>query len=523
MAKQDLINGKDPTDPSETSMAWDAMAPSWAMIETLLGGTKAMRNAGSVYLPQHPEESAPNYEERLLTNVLFNAMELTLDHFVGRPFSDPVRLNADVPDDIAEDLINIDLQGNDITTFCREWFRCGLAKGFCHVMVDVPQMNPAAMPQTLADDKASGRRPFWIKIEPENMIAADAHVLVDPVSKELREVLTHVRLRENIIQRVGFAEVMIERIRVIEPGFFQVWEKVKVKGKKDEWRVIETGETGIDFIPIVTFYSQRDGFLLAKPPLEDLAFLNIRHWQSMSDQINVLTVARFPMLAVAGATDQAGSAMAIGPRQLLATKDPNGRFYYVEHTGDSIKAGWDEIDKLEEDMEAYGATFLKKDPGNETATGRALDSAESVTPLQDMITRFIDSVNNCLRIHATWMGQKDGGTVTILNDFGPEDADKFGIDLLKAMRQDKDISRKAVIKEAQRLGVLTDEYDADEDFEQLKLEDKELKPLQPQVPGTFDPSAPDGAPNSESPNAKKVEKKDTIKPTTKKAKPKKKE
>ncbi len=511
MARTDLINGKDPSDPSETSMAWDAMIGSWAMIETLLGGTKSMRNAGAAYLPQHPEESPPNYSERLETNVLFNAMELTLDHFVGRPFSDPVRLNADVPEDIAEDTINIDLQGNDITTFCREWFRTGLAKGFCHVMIDMPQMNPDAMPQTLADDKASGRRPFWIKIDPENMIAADAEIMVDPVSGELREVFTHVRLRENIVKRVGFAEVMIERIRILEPGIFQVWEKVETKKKKAEWRVVETGMTGIEFIPIISYYSQRDGFLMAKPPLEDLAYLNIRHWQSMSDQINVLTVARFPMLAVAGATEQAGNAMAIGPRQLLATKDPNGRFYYVEHTGKSIDAGWKELDKLEEDMEAYGATFLKKDPGNETATGRALDSAESVTPLQDMVHRFMDSVNNALRIHATWLKHKEGGgTVTILNDFGPEDADKFGIDLLKSMRKDKDISRKAVIKEAMRLGIITDEYDLDEDFKQLQLEDKELKPLQPQVPGTFDPTISDGAPGATAPNATKVKKSETI-------------
>jgi len=203
MAK-DLIDGKNPLDPSETSRAWDFMAPSWVMIDTLLGGTKAMRDAGEIYLPQHAEESSANYSERLETNVLFNAMELTLDHFVGRPFSDPVKLNNDVPEAIAEHMVNIDLQGNDITTFCREWFRTGLAKGFCHVMVDMPQMNPEAMPQTLADDRASGRRPFWIKIDPENMIAAESDIQVDPVTGELREMFTHVRLRETIVQRVGF-------------------------------------------------------------------------------------------------------------------------------------------------------------------------------------------------------------------------------------------------------------------------------------------------------------------------------
>ncbi len=214
------------------------------------------------------------------------------------------------------------------------------------------------------------------------------------------------------------------------------------------------------------------------------------------------------MLAVAGATDQSGTTMRIGPRQLLATKDPNGHFYYVTHDGKSIDEGWKELANLEEAMELYGSTFLKKKPGNETATGRALDSAESTTPLQDMINRFVDSVSNALRIHATWLNQKEGGSVTILNDFGPEDADKVGIDLLKSLRKDKDISRKAAVKEAIRLGVLTDDYDVDDDFKQLQLEDIELKPLQPQIPGTFDPTAPDGAPGSVSPNATPPDKSD---------------
>ena len=501
MAQHNLINGKDSNSPNTTSLAWDSMIGSWVMIDTLLGGTKSMRAAGNEYLPQHAEESDNNYNERLGVNILFNAMEIVLDHFVGRPFSDPVKLNNDVPEVIAEQARNIDLQGNDITTFCRDWFRCGLAKGFCHVMIDMPQMNPDAAPLTLEDDRQAGRRPFWNRIDPENMIFAEANIIVDPQTGELREWYTHVRLRENVVQRVGFAEVMVERIRVLEPGFFQVWQKIKTKGKKDEWMIVEEGETGIDFIPIITFYANREGFVLSKPPLEDLAFMNIRHWQSSSDQINVLTVARFPMLAVAGATDQGGSTMRIGPRQLLATKDPNGRFYYVEHTGKSIASGWEELQRLEDNMEAYGSTFLKKQPGNETATGRALDSAESVTPLQDMVNRFIDSVHNALRVHASWLALPEGGTVTILNDFGPEDADKIGIDLLKSLRKDKDISRKAVTREAMRLGVLVDEYNVDEDFEQLKLEDLELKPLQPQIPGTFDPTAPDGAPGSKSPNA----------------------
>lgn len=501
----EFLHDKDPNDPSTTSEAYDSMIETWWMIDHLLGGTKTMRGAGRAYLPQHSEESDDNYDNRLGVNVLFNAFKITLEHFVGRPFSDPVKLNNDVPENMEFLADNIDLEGNNITNFCRDWFRCGLAKGYCHILVDMPQMAPEAMPQTLQDERRAGRRPFWQMIEPENMIYAEGDVVTDPISGELREMFTHVRIAECVIQRVGFAEVKRERIRVLEPGLYQVWEKVKTNKRKDEWMVVEQGPTGIDFIPIVTYYSNRQGFMRSDPPLEDLAYLNVRHWQSMSDQINVLTVARFPMLASAGAVDSTGSTQRIGPRQLLMTKDANGRFYYVEHGGKAIDAGWKELENLEESMEAYGATFLKRTPGVQTATARALDSAESVTPLQDMITRFIDSVNNALAVTAHWMGQPEGGTVTILNDFGPEEADKEGIKLLLELRKDRDISRKAVIKEAITLGVIRPEYDMDEDFEQLKLEDKDLKPLQPQIPGTFDPTNPDNS-GKQSPNATQEDK-----------------
>lgn len=500
MAKFGTAKEKDPADPSNTSLAWDAMIDVWEMVDTLLEGTNAMREAGPTYLPVHAAETATNYEERLFTNVLFNATEITLDHFVGRPFSDPVRLNSDVPADIATHTENIDLLGNDMTTFCREWFSCGLAKGFCHVMIDMPGMNPDAIPQTLEDDRESGRRPFWMLIQPENMIFAEAEIIVDPVTKELRDMYTHVRLREDVIERQGFAEVIKKRIRIIEPNHFEVWEKIRNKKKKEDWVMIDQGDTGIDFVPIVTYYSQRTGFLTSKPPMQDLAFLNIRHWQSMADQINILTVVRFPILAVAGSTETGGASVTIGPRQLLSTRDANGKFYYVEHSGASINAGWDELSKLEDDMEAYGAAFLKKDPGNETATARALDSVESVSPLQDMTIRFIDSVNNALRMHAAWMNKKEGGTVKITTDFGDDELNPEMWTALHDLRSDRDISRQAVIKQAKKLGVLSEDYDADADFKQIVIEDKDLKPLQPQVPGTFDPSEEDGkerdAPNN---------------------------
>ncbi len=458
---------KDPTDPSTTSMAWDSMADVWDMIETLLSGTTAMREASDTYLPQHEQESVVNYEERLGRCTLFNMTELTLGTWVGKPFSDPVKLNEDVPKEIVNIADDIDLQGNSLTVISRDWFRESLAKSFSHILIDMPVLTDEDREgRTLADDIKDNRRPYWMLIKPENLIFAASQTING------QEVLTHVRILETNVEQVGFAEEVIERIRVLEPGLFQIWEKqfLNTRSKKFKWVIIEQGETGLDEIPLVTFYADRSGLMEGKPPLEDLAHLNIRHWQSTSDQINILTVSRFPMLAVSGATDQTGDTMVIGPKQLLGTKDANGRFYYVEHSGKAITAGREDLADLEEQMASYGAEFLKRKSGSQTATGRALDSSEAMSPLQDMVIRFTESMGDALNITAKWLNiEGGGGTVDIATDFSISGQDDAELKILFAARKNGDISRIDFLNELKVRAILSDDFDVTENITRLLI------------------------------------------------------
>lgn len=462
---------RDPNDPSTVSEAWEHMAPKWAMIEHLLGGTEAMRAAGSMYLPQHAEESDQDYRERLETATLFNMTELTLNSLVGRPFSDPVKLKDDVPESIRKLEKDIDLQGNSISTFAREWFREGVAKALSHVLIEHPRTkmldaDGKPIKRTRRDDLRDNNRPYWVHIKPENVIFMQTEVVGGV------ERLTHVRIYECFYERVGFAQQEVKQIRVLEPGTFTVYRAVedKRRKKKVRWDIVDGGETGLDFVPMVTFYAERKGVGEGKPPMEDLAYLNVRHWQSTADQNNILTVIRFPMLAVAGATDQTGDIMKIGPRQLLGTRQENGRFYYVEHSGKAVEAGERDLAALEEQMASYGAEFLKKRPGNPSATARALDSAEATSPLQDMTNRFIGAMNAALDVTAAWLGEKDGGTVDIPTDFGPDEISDVDMRTLSEARRNRDLSRKAYLLELKRRGALSDDFNPEADLKLLTSE-----------------------------------------------------
>lgn len=450
-----------PTDPSSSYLK---MKPRWDVAEALLGGTETMRVAGDTYLPQHEQETNNNYNRRLEKATLLNMSEMVLEALVGRPFSKPIIFEGDVPKQIEDWTEDFDLQGNNLQSFCRNWFREGWAKGLAHVLIDFPVVRPAVEGEvrTLADDRAQNLRPFAVRIRPEAVLAAYADVI------DGQEVLTHVRILETSVVQDGWGEVIEQRVRVLEPG---TWKVYKPDEKGNEWTVEDEGMTPLSFVPLVTFYSgKREALHECKPPLMDLMHLNVEHWQSASDQRNVLTVARFPILAGSGIAST--DVMAIGPNNFLTTESVDGKWYYVEHSGKAIEAGEKDLERLKDQMAAYGAEFLKRKTGTETATGRALDSAEGMSYLQATTLDFKDALEQALWFMAQWAKLDDGGSVIVYSNFAAGEAASQDLEQLLKLRATRDISRKAVLDEFQRRGVLSDDFNQEEDAE-LMLEEAE--------------------------------------------------
>ncbi len=459
-----MTQPKKPT-PATPSAVYERMKPRWDMAEALLGGTETMRAAGKTYLPQHDQETDANYATRLSRATLLNMSELALEALVGRPFSKPIVLGKDVPQQIQDWAENFDLQGNNLQAFSRTWFREGWAKGLSHVLVDFPVVEEPAPGEvrTLADDRAQNLRPFAVRIRPEAVIAAYSE------SIDGQERLTHLRLMETTVEQDGWGEVLKQRIRVLEPGSWAVYAPDE---KNEEWHLESSGTTPLDIIPLVTFYAgKKEGLHECKPPLMDLMHLNVEHWQSSSDQRNVLTVSRFPILAGSGIGSN--DLMKVGPNNYMTTEAADGKWYYVEHSGKAIEAGEKDLERLKDQMAAYGAEFLKRKTGTETATGRALDSAEGMSYLQATSLDFQDALEQVLLFFAMWAKLEEGGSVTVYTTFSIGEGAAQDLEQLLKLRATKDISRKAIIDEFQRRGVLSDDFDLDEDQLIIEKENEE--------------------------------------------------
>lgn len=440
-------------DPSTVSPAVEAMRQDWAVVDALMGGTKAMRAAGTLFLPKFPKENDQDYKDRLHRSTLLPAYSETIKNNTGRVFAEPISLNDDVPDDIAEYTENIDLQGNNLQVWSQSFFSNGLDKGLCHVLVDYP---PTMDIKTRADEIAAGVRPYVVTIRSGQVIGWKSSVVNGA------EVLTQFRYMEAVEEddpENSFVTVCIPQIRVLEPGLWQTYRKQRGTDGKDSWVLYDEGKTSLDIIPLVTFYTNRTGFMTATPPLMEVAHLNVKHWQSQSDQDNILHVARVPMLAVIGVEAPSqdglpGNEITIGTN--AATYLPlQGDMKFVEHTGKAIDAGRQSLLDLEDQMRMAGAKLLQKEKqATKTAAQAEEEAAQELSPLETMAGSFEDAIDQVLQFFALWMGVKDGGHCEVNGNFDVDYDIATTLPFLQTMNDRTKLSDQSFFEEVQRRGIL---------------------------------------------------------------------
>lgn len=455
-------------DVSAPTSAYLEMERAWELPRALMGGTAAMRQAGEKYLPKEPGESPEAYANRLHRSTLYNAFAEAVNGIVDRVFSKPLVLGDDVPEQIRLWTEDVDLAGRHIDVFARQVFLDGIVAGKAHILVDRPKRVRARdeagneREPTLADE--AGNRPYLVSIRAEDLIGWRTEE-VNGV-----QTLTQIRIREVDTRPHGlYGEKEVTRIRVLEPHSFQVWEREE--GKSD-FELIEEGDVTLGAIPISTFYAKRTGFLMAEPPLKDMADLNAQHWQSSSDQRHILHFARVPMWFAAGFGEDDGALQEIGANRMIRASDPNAKLQIVEHSGAAIDAGRQDLLDLEQRMRVMGMEPLLPKSGNVTATAHAIDAAEAHSSVKAMALDLKDALERALGYMANWAGMSGdaGGSIQINTDFGIGGETDKGPDYLLKLRERGDLSAETLWEEGKRRNFLSPEFTAEREAERLLAE-----------------------------------------------------
>lgn len=459
------------------SAAWTLRKPALDLIATLDAGTEAMRKAGVLYLPKEDKESDTAYAARLNCTTLFPGYRRTIDTLVGKPLEKQIQLSEDTPKNIADWLNNVDLTGRGVDVFARDVFRDGLNDGMTHLLVDFPEVdNPGN--ETLADERAANRRPYIVHVNTRNLLGFKSALTGG------QRRLTQVRILEISEEddpQNEFASVEVRRVRVLEPGRVRLYKQTSDK----QWMLEKDARVSLKEIPFVTVYSNRIGYLDARPPLIDLAYMNLAHWQSTSDQRTILHVARVPVLHIATtASPEDINKVTIGSSRAIIT-DKDTVIKFVEHTGAAIAAGQEDLNSLKDEMGNYGFEMISQ-PARVTATERVIDKQQNESSLSVMARGLKQGLMEAVRFMADWAGmskEAELGDIDLRTDF------KFQVDAEEArmlwnMRLNGDISQESFWFEMQRRGVLAESFDPEK--EEVILAG-EVKPIRAPLPGQVVP------------------------------------
>jgi hypothetical protein len=432
---------------NEKSQAVKDMESSWDKIDSLCGGTDAMRLAGDKYLPQFPAEADDSYTYRLATSTLFNGLGRTVKNMASKPFAKPATF-TDVEPAQAEWFQNVDLCGNNLTVFAFNVMLAGLKYGLTHMLVEFPSTmddEGKSVYPTRAAELAAGVRPYLVHIQPKQILGWKS-----TKNAAGAEVLSMLRMLETVEEDDGeFGTKCVQQVRVLTPGRWATY-----RNQQSGWVLNGQGPVSLDFIPLVTFYTRRTGFMTAKPPFDDLADLNIKHWQSSSDQDSILHTARVPILAIIGADPD--KPIVIGSKH--ATELPlNGDMKYVEHTGAAIEAGRQSLQDLENQMRAMGAELLVESQVSTTATQNNIEDGEAKCQLEMMTEALTDALDLAVQIQHEMVRLEYKGAINLFKDFGSSTlmttAGPFVLALVQLVNNGL-LSKEDAFGEMQRYGII---------------------------------------------------------------------
>jgi len=430
------------TEVNDPNSAWYAMESHWVLIEDLMGGTYGIRRKHRRYLPQEPRELDESYDNRLARSVVppyYQRLERMLAGMLTRK---PVKLQ-DVSDAIREQLFDVDMQGNDLNVWTYETARKLVRYGHIGCLVDAP---------------SNGGRPYWCTYTPRQILGYRTE------QQDGAQRLTQLRLQETVLEAdpdSKYGEKQIDQVRVLTPGQYQIHQRQD----NGEYKVVDEGTTSLSEIPFSVAYSNRVGFMESRPPLEDIAELNLKSYQVQSDLDNQLHISAVPMLAFFGFPTSAEEVSA-GPGEALAFP-ADGRAEYVEPQGRSFDFQFKRLDQIAAQINELGlSAVLGQKLSAETASAKMIDRSQGDSTMMVIAQNVQDMIDNSLKFHAQFMGQQEAaGSCTVNRDFIGARLEPADVNALLQLYTAGTITKETLLMQLSDGEVLGDNFDVQEEVD----------------------------------------------------------
>jgi hypothetical protein len=402
--------------------------PDWTVVSDCIQGQRQVKSKSVEYLPKPAGDLDPAYaQERYkayITRALFyNATGRTTEGLVGQVFSKPP--SYELPEQLMAYLDDIDGHGTGLIQQSKLILKDNVSIGHGGLLIDFPKSEGIV---TVEDVKTKRVRPRILNYKAGNIINWDT-VTIGGETKLSLLVLTE----QKNVSEDKFEPEFEPRWRVFEliqegntlKVAVTVWKQNDNQDPNNkEQYVVESGPDTLmadgrflDTIPFVFYGALNNEPTIDKPPMLDLANINIGHYRNSADYEEALYMVGQPTPVFTGLTQDwvdnnikgkviLGSRSAVGlpegaTAELLQTL-PNS----MPHEG---------MKQKEDQMKSIGAKLIEPGFTKTTATQVLVDASSESSILTTATDNVSSAYRDALTFFAAYIGVSPEGIEFELN------------------------------------------------------------------------------------------------------------
>lgn len=442
-----------------------ALSKSRERSRTLVAGTDAVHAARESFLPRWSDEDPERYTQRATLTEVYGGYARALEASTGLVFATPPTF--ELPAKLAVLEQDADGMGTNLVALSRRLFADALAGGLAGVLVDFPRVAEVGA-VSIASAQRDGLRPYFVPISADQICNWRT---------------------ETIRNRVVLTQLTIAEVSAVDDGAFGIDEEtqyrvyrrtdtgvtVGVWAVRDQKAVllvdaaVVVGPTEIPFAPI--YGSIPQAMLVAKPPLDHLATLNVGHYRVSADHRWLSHLCHAPTFTLEGwidppivpGTPAQKSAFKLGPNSVVKTP-PGCTAKWLQADPNALESSEKTMTRLQDQMAVLGMAFLARDKQrSETATGRRLDAAAEYATLATAAQALEEGLTLALTFAAQFASTTEPASVTVTTTYDESRLDAQTITALSGLAKDGQITVETLLRELQRGRVLTASVDPEQE------------------------------------------------------------
>lgn len=358
----------------------------WERIRDVVGGSDAVKAKGTTYLPALHEQESKDYERFKTRAVFFNATGRTLAALVGLLMRKTPELAND--DALADFMADVDVQGTAFNEYVR---------------AVVEEMNGPGHGGTLIDWSDEEARPYFAHYLSEDVTNWNVERVAG------RNVLTMLTLREtgHTLNATTLEHDETETFRVFRliDGRVELQVTTCISGAESTSETKELKRRGkaLPAIPFVFHTLKGNKPTVCKPPLEDMAEINLSHYRTSADLENGRHVAGLPTPYAFGFDPK--EDLTMGTTHAWISDNTEAKVGFLEFTGSGLTDLKDALKEKQEQMAIMGARMIEPEKREAEAFGTVKLRADAEqSTLVNVAETASATLSLCLQWAAWWTG-----------------------------------------------------------------------------------------------------------------------